>query len=283
MYDNIIVGDDMKKIDGENKVFQSLEFQKDKYKFNLISKILLSPNLELYSDEDDYIICRSDKDMPTWIWTKDYFDRSKLSEIKQLIEMFLTDNSKDRFICKKELYDLLLSEELFCLNKDDYHEMGFLLCYETKLPREEKGELCLATEEDKGTIMEYWYLDCKETEGYTEISKEQVEKDVDGFLKTQKFYVLKDNGKIVCMGGYADYNGEAKINHVYTPKEERKKAYASNLIYKLTNKLLDEGLVPLLYTDYSNPASNTAYKNVGYEDQGILINFSCSKKRNRGI
>ena len=35
-----------------------------------------------------------------------------------------------------------------------------------------------------------------------------------------------------------------------------------------------DGLKPLLYTDYSYPASNKAYINAGYEDKGILINLN---------
>jgi predicted GNAT family acetyltransferase len=63
--------------------------------------------------------------------------------------------------------------------------------------------------------------------------------------------------------------------------EERKKGYAANLIYLLTNDLLERGFVPLLYTDYHYIPSNKAYINAGYEDEGILINFSsssCSKE-----
>ncbi len=33
----------------------------------------------------------------------------------------------------------------------------------------------------------------------------------------------------------------------------------------------------MLYTDYNYPASNKAYINAGYEDKGILVNFSCSR------
>jgi len=47
----------------------------------------------------------------------------------------------------------------------------------------------------------------------------------------------------------------------------------------MTNEILSKGYVPLLYTDYNYIASNKAYKNAGYEDKGILINFSCSKHK----
>lgn len=33
----------------------------------------------------------------------------------------------------------------------------------------------------------------------------------------------------------------------------------------------------MLYTDYNYSASNKAYINAGYEDKGILVNFSCSR------
>ena len=50
-----------KRIDGNNVIFNDSEFQKDKYKFNIIFKNLSSPELELYSDEENYIICRGSK------------------------------------------------------------------------------------------------------------------------------------------------------------------------------------------------------------------------------
>lgn len=49
----------------------------------------------------------------------------------------------------------------------------------------------------------------------------------------------------------------------------------------MTNDILKRRLVPVLYTDYNYIPSNKAYINAGYEDKGILINFSCSKNKTR--
>ena len=273
-----------KRIDGNNRVFDSTEFQKDKYKFNIILKNLPSAELELYSDEDDYIICRGSKKWPTWIWTKDNFDKNKISEIEQLIEMYLTDNEKDKFTCKKELYDLLVERNFVHLNKDDYFEMGFLICHQTVKPKECDGILSKPVEADREVLERYWYDDNIEMNGMDPITMEQAKEDVDEFLKDDKFYVLRNpEGKIVCMVSYGITANQAKLNHVYTPVEERKKGYAANLIYLMTNDLLDKGLVPLLYTDYNYIPSNKAYINAGYEDTGILINFSCSRNKNKAL
>lgn len=268
-----------KKIKSDNKILLSEEFQKDKYKFNLIFKNLSSPELELYSDEEDYIFCRGSKNLPTWIWTSDNFDKSKINEIEELIKMYLTDNIKDKFTCKKELYDLLLKRNFPNLNKEDYFEMGFLTCYKTKQPKKCDGILSKAEKSDKDVLIKYWYDDNIEMKGNDPIAKEQAEKDVEDFISNDKFYILRNSkNKIVCMASYSVVENQAKLTHVYTPVEERKKGYAANLIYIMTNDILEKGLVPLLYTDYNYIQSNKAYINAGYENKGILINFSCSKR-----
>ena len=271
-----------KKIEPNNKIFENPEFQKDKYKFNLIFKNLTSPDLELYSDEKNYMLCRGSKNLPTWIWTSDGFDKSKIGEIEELIKIYLTDNERDKFTCKKELYDLLVERKFDNLNTDDYFEMGFLICYHTKVPKICDGVLSKPTASDSKILAKYWYDDNMEMNSATPITMEQSKKDVETFVSDDKFYVLRNaENKIVCMASYRITEEQAKINHVYTPVEERKKGYAANLIYLMTNEILKRGLVPLLYTDYNYIPSNKAYINAGYEDKGILINFSCSKVKKK--
>lgn len=269
-----------KKIEPNNKVLKSKEFQKDKYKFNIILKNLASPELDLYSDEEDYIICRGSRNWPTWIWTKDNFNISKISELEELIKKYLTDNEKDKFTCKKELYEILCEREFSNLNKDDYFEMGFLICRETKKPKHCDGILSKPNEKDIETLIKYWYDDNREMNSAKPITIEQAKKDVDEFMKDDNFYLLRNaESKIVCMASYHVTEEQAKISHVYTPVEERKRGYAANLIYFMTNDILQKGLVPLLYTDYNYIPSNKAYINAGYEPEGILINFSCSREK----
>lgn len=274
----------MKLIYPDNKIFSSDEFQKDKYKFYLILLNLKSESVMLYSDEENYVICRGIVGLPTWIWTKDGFDISKLEEIKNAMDLYLTDADKDKFTCKKELYDLLVSTGYDKLNTDDYFEMGTLFCRKTKQPRQCDGYITIPKLNEKTTLVKYWYDDSMEMNGVTPISMEQAEEDVQRMIDSNKFYIWKNNDdKIVCMVNYSIVDGQAKLSHVYTPVEERGKGYAANLIYTVTKNLLEQGLVPLLYTDYNYIPSNKAYINAGYEDTGILINFSCSKEKKKNL
>ncbi|MEJ2248383.1 MAG: GNAT family N-acetyltransferase [Candidatus Lokiarchaeota archaeon] len=56
------------------------------------------------------------------------------------------------------------------------------------------------------------------------------------------------------------------VNLVYTPPKFRKKGYATELVAKLSQHILDLGYkFCLLFTDLSNPTSNKIYMNVGYK------------------
>ena len=84
----------------------------------------------------------------------------------------------------KELYDLLVQWDFPNLNKDDYFEMGFLICHQTIKPKECDGILSKPTEEDRSVLEQYWYDDNIEMNGVDPITIEQAKKDVDEFLKS---------------------------------------------------------------------------------------------------
>lgn len=56
-----------------------------------------------------------------------------------------------------------------------------------------------------------------------------------------------------------------RVNFVYTPPEQRGRGYASACVAALSQRLLDEGnAFCCLYTDLSNPVSNSIYQKIGY-------------------
>ncbi len=55
------------------------------------------------------------------------------------------------------------------------------------------------------------------------------------------------------------------IGPVYTPKEFRKKGYASALVASVSEKFLEMGKKPMLMTDLANPISNHIYMEIGFK------------------
>lgn len=274
-----------KKIEPSNNIFKCDEFKKDKYKFNIVSKILSGNEVLLYSDEENYFFARNEEGKPTWIWTKDGLeDKEILEEIKEAINLYLTDLRYDQFTCKKELYDYLKQTNYERINKEDYFELGFFICNNVKNVKQVDGNMKLAIKEDFEILSEFIFkfkdFMNKTLKSNDVITIEKAREETDKLIESNSLYCWKNKeGQIVCIARYDEKNGVARIGHVYTLEEERGKGYAANLIHNLTEKLLSGGLKPLLYTDYSYPASNKAYINAGYEDKGILINFSCSKNK----
>lgn len=265
----------MKQINKDNKIFSTEEYIKDKNAFHIISLNLSSADLLLYSDEKSYIICRGALDKPIWVWTSDNIDKKTMNEIVDiLIEKYLL-TEKSSLTTKKKFYEYLKEIE-FPYLCSDYFEMGALECHHVTPPRECDGYAIKATMNDLNVIAKYWYYNCLEMNPELNMTLYQASEDAKEMINSGNLYVWKnDEHNIVCMVQYKIVNTQARLLHVYTPKNKRCKGYAANLIYEITEKLLNMNLTPVLYTDYNYPASNKAYQNVGYVNTRVLINFSC--------
>jgi Predicted acetyltransferase len=60
----------------------------------------------------------------------------------------------------------------------------------------------------------------------------------------------------------------ARINYVYTPAALRKQGYASAAVAACCGLIVQEGRVPMLYADLTNPDSNKVYQNIGFVESG---------------
>jgi len=81
------------------------------------------------------------------------------------------------------------------------------------------------------------------------------------------FFLWEDVGRPVCLVGYGGFTPHgARIGPVYTPRELRRRGYASALTAGVSAWLLDQGRqFCFLYTDLANPTSNRIYQQIGYE------------------
>ena len=70
--------------------------------------------------------------------------------------------------------------------------------------------------------------------------------------------------------------GSARVGPVYTPLEHRGHGYGSAVTAAATRHILDEGGVPVLFTDLANPTSNKIYQRLGYYflDERVVVTFS---------
>lgn len=271
------------RIDTNNKVFGSDAFLRDTNRFYIIKMNFPSPDLLLYSDEQSYVICRGAVGLPTWVWTADDIGEAQMAEIAQILADAYLQPERNQLTAKPRFYEYLRNSAYPYLDPEDYFEMGTLECNGLKEIRRCDGHMEPARPEDLDTLAKYFYLDCQEMEGVDHITMERATEKTKEKIDSGTYFVWRnDTGEIVSMADYRVIGTQAKLGTVYTETNARCKGYATNLIHTMTKDLLDRGLTPLLYTDYNYPASNTAYKNAGYEDTGVLINFGCYKPARTG-
>jgi GNAT superfamily N-acetyltransferase len=85
------------------------------------------------------------------------------------------------------------------------------------------------------------------------------------------FVWRNDDGEIVATANREDVGKFGKVSSVYTLPQHRRRGYAINLVKGITELLVNDGLIPALYTDGEYSASNECYKKIGYQQVGMLV------------
>ena len=80
-------------------------------------------------------------------------------------------------------------------------------------------------------------------------------------------YLWIDDGRPVSLTGAGGLTPTGtRVGPVYTPPGDRGHGYASNLVARVSQELLDSGRTfVFLFTDLANPTSNHIYQAIGYE------------------
>lgn len=258
-------------------LFETEVYKRDKTKFFFVNQNRKLENSKVYTDNKTFVVCQGDTNLPVWVWTLENLTLSSLQELKEVLTEYLT-NDLLKVTSRKQVYDYLVKTSYPYLDQDSYFEMGFLECNKVLQPNKCDGYLDKARLDELSLLSEYVYLDRKELQ-LDVLTKEESYDKATELLNDDNFYVWRNaNGKLVAYLNFQVYENHAKLGNVYTVKSERRKGYCANLVYAVSKKLLEDGYTPFLYTDYNYPNSNGAYKKVGYEDLGYLVNYTLKRK-----
>lgn len=273
----------LKNIDKNNDIFKSDAYRKDIVPFQLLELIKENPIL-LVSDEKDFIIGASHPDMPVWVWTSDEIDKETKPELAwYFYEYFEKYRQKLSFVAKPETASVLA--EPFINNKNAKISVVNMQSYKNEKvipPKNKEAVIEAPTEKDVlsiANLLRNFSLECF---GSAADNIEEYVNTAQKLLNDRYCRIIKENGNVVAMARSSRENQEfVAINGVYTLPEHRKKGYASAIVAHISNLILQNGKIPALYTDLSNPSSNTAYKNIGFIEQApidqIYLNWSEQK------
>ena len=91
-----------------------------------------------------------------------------------------------------------------------------------------------------------------------------MESMVDRRLDAGQLWIWDADGPVATAGLSAPVAGVVRVGPVYTPPAARNRGYGSALVAAISRATLAAGHRCILYTDLSNPTSNSIYRAVGY-------------------
>jgi predicted GNAT family acetyltransferase len=96
-------------------------------------------------------------------------------------------------------------------------------------------------------------------------NEKYIESHVDFTIRTGNAFLWVDKEPVCMTLRERPYEHGVSIGYVYTPKNHRRKGYATNCVAHVSKQSLDEGFRHCtLFTDAQNPTSNSIYQKIGY-------------------
>ncbi len=236
---------------------------------------ILHRNCEhIFTNNSSVIICHSNPPYPVWVWCKDAENQEDIISISNILSKYfplskgynviISDNILNALSkVNSEFADYTVKMELFSYRLDDIKDIKY----------DYKGSICLAKLEEVDELSLIWHDACLEMES-VDFDIEFCKKEVTEKIKNNSLFLLKlENGEVASLTG-KDKTGEySKISTVYTLPHLRRNGYAINLVHHVTKTILEDNLIPILYTNGNYNASNECYKKIGYYQVGRLFNI----------
>lgn len=136
-----------------------------------------------------------------------------------------------------------------------------------KIPTDVTGYLRHFRDDEFDLALRWMKEFCAEALPNEKRSEEVWLKSVERVLEKKAGYVWMHNDEPVAMTHVSRPTRDTvTINYVYTPKHLRQRGFASALVARLSEKMLEDKRYCVLYTDLANPTSNKIYQNIGYEE-----------------
>lgn len=259
----------------EDDVLHKGPFMQEEVEYNLIH--LIAGNQEamrLKTEENDLIFAYARGYNP-WLWISPEADAGKRGSLVQELIASLADHALPGVTGTPETAKLF-AEAYGKLTGKSYHlrmRMEAYHCPEVQRPDQVKGSLVQAEAGDIPLVA--GYLACFAEDAFgIQSAPENFIGNATACTEAGKLHLWMDQGQPVSMANLAHQSRRhMRMNEVFTPREFRKRGYASAAVAELCSRLLDKGITPMLYADAANPDSNKVYQSVGFTRTGSIADL----------
>lgn len=264
----------MRKATVNDPVFERLITGRDCVTHNLFYRIRETDTASVWTDDDVCLMAQSNPQTPIWIALRRQPDATLAAEIAQVIAAAYQQNPALGVTVNGELGAELLEKASALIGRPSQVKMPMVAYggFHTN-PLPTCGELVTPTAEDvpiMARLVQQMALDCE--------GGAMSDQDALGFAQAHVgsdcLFLWKTGGEVVSMVRIPHRTSQyARVATVVTDRERRCRGYAGMMMKTLCDKLLGEGVTPILYADARNPASNAMYQKVGMEETGRVTTF----------
>ena len=246
--------------------------------FAMLKKILHFNCTDIFTNGQTFVICYSNAPYPIWIWCKRPYNTNDIKTIADILKVEFWDKGDYRFIISEDLLqEIAKIHNVFAKT----HKKMSLFSYELRqintINYKCDGHMRRPKPTEIDTLAMHYHNASNEMEGH-DFSMEDCKKIITGYIKNDELFVwVDDNDQIIATANKILDGDYAKIAFVYTLPTHRRRGYAINLVHKVSQMLLDDGLIPILYTNGDYIASNECYKKIGYVQVGKLVDVEKAK------
>ena len=154
-------------------------------------------------------------------------------------------------------------------------DQGIYRLTEVHWPKSVAGNMRVMTEDDASLVSEWIHAFQVEALPNESHSVEQSRKDAQARAGRGATFLWQVEDRAVAMASLSRPTTRGiSVNAVYTPPQERKRGYASALVAAISQEGLRRGKeFCVLYTDLTNPTSNSIYQKLGYRLVARSRNF----------
>ena len=264
----------MRLVNACDNVFDKLMDEKSKIVYNLFYQIKSDPSAFIVTNDTSYIFAQDSKRTPSWIFINQEPDHATKEELVAIISGMIKLNPLLRVNGQSE-YILPILEEVSKLTGMNFSEEIPMEVYFCKHVNKVSpmGQMISPKECHRQRLKEIISSMSLDSDGLL-LGTDDSEKYISSLIHSKSF-VMWENEKVVSIAKVAYRNDcFARINTIFTSLEERNRGYTTMLVGELSQKLIDEGLIPVIYADAHVESKIAAYKKIGYEKAGDITQFA---------
>ena len=271
------INEQMRLAGVSDNIFDTLMSDEDRIVFNLFELIKENSRAFIATDDSTYIFAENSRRAPTWLYLREKPEGKTFDELVTLVSGMVRLNALFKMNCREELARELLDAVSNATGVRYAPEITMeVYSCQRLIPQENiEGKMIAPREEHREILKEFVVGMVRDSAGLV-FGADDSEKFTSALLSSQHVFLWENSeGKIVSMAKIAHKTAkQARLNAIFTDTEKRGKDYTKMLLSCLTESLLAENVIPLIYTDKKDTNKNEAFRKLGYQKVGDITQFA---------